>query len=604
MVARRSPKRRTTGAPEPWIRSRAWDIFYVLATPLLCLAAVAALSESLSSLDLWLGVMALGAMGHHFPGFLRAYSDPQLFRRFRTRFLLAPPLFFFAVLWFTREGLHGMILVAALWGIWHGMMQHYGFMRIYDAKLRRRDEAGARWDFVLCLCWFTALLLWSPGRLHNLLEGLYLSGLPQLPAQWVRALPSVATGLAVVASIGYLRRIARQRQAGRPPSVVKLALCAATFGFLLLAFVGMDDLLLGLAAWEIYHDIQYLAIVWIFNRRVTDAGGKSRPMRLLFRPGVPYIALYVLLCLCWGTAGFGHDWITSSDAKQLAFAFVLTSGLLHFYFDGFIWKVSEPETSAGLGLAQGRGDAGLGRPAPGGMSPLFRAAALRKHPAFQPVAYGLVVGLLYLVSPGALERGSLELTELLAESVPGSPEAALDHGVALRKKGRFAAAAERFEQALALDPGCLHANNELGILRNAEDRLDEAHRHFSRAQQTNRGYAPAWNNLAVLAARDGDAEHSESLLREALRRDPKLAPAWNNLAAVLTLQNRTAEATTALDRALELEPGHRESFANQQLLADTSLSPEELSRSLHLAVATRDRLPGPVSGRSCGGRSP
>jgi len=604
MVARKSPRKRPTGAPEPWIRSRAWDLSYILATPLLCLAAVAALSETLSSLDLWLGVMALGAMGHHFPGFLRAYSDPQLFRRFRTRFLLAPPLLFFAVLWFAREGLHGMILVVALWGIWHGMMQHYGFMRIYDAKLRRRDEASARWDFALCLSWFTALVLWSPGRLHNLLEGLYLSGLPQLPAHWVRALPEVATGLAVVASLGYLRRIAQQRQAGRPASVVKLGLCAATFGFLLLAFVGMDDLLLGLVAWELYHDIQYLAIVWIFNRRVTDAGSKSRPMRLLFRPGVPYIALYVLLCLCWGALGFGHDALESADAKQLAVAFVLTSALLHFYFDGFIWKVREPETSEGLGLALGPGDAGPPKPTPDGMSYLFRAAALRRHPAFQLVAYCLMVGLLYLVSPRALERGSLELTELLAESVPYSPEAALDHGVALRKKGRYADAAERFEQALALDPGCLHANNELGILRNAEGRLDEAHRHFSRAQQANRGYAPAWNNLAVLAAKNGDATHSESLLREALRQAPKLAPAWNNLAAVLVLQERNSEAAVALTRALALDPGHRESLANQQLLADTSLSREELSHSLHLAVASRERLPGPVSGRSCGGRSP
>ncbi len=604
MVAKKSSRPRAPATGEPWIRSRGWDLCYVLATPLLCIAAVAVLSGSLSSLDLWLGIMALGAMGHHFPGFLRAYTDPQLFRRFRTRFLLAPPLFFFAVLWFTRQGLHGMLLVVALWGIWHGMMQHYGFMRIYDAKLGRRDQAGARWDFLLCLCWFAALLLWSPGRLHNLLEGLYLSGFPPLPAQWARALPAVATGLAGVASIGYLFRVAREQQEGRPPSGHKLALCATTFGFLGLAFVGMDDLLLGLAAWELYHDIQYLAIVWIYNRRVTDTGGTSRPMRLLFRPGVPYITLYVLLCLCWGSAGFSSSLLGSEGARQLAVAFVATSALLHFYFDGFIWKVSEPATSAGLGLAQGRADAGTPRPSRDKLRRLWLVAAVRKQPAFQPVAYCIVVGLLYLLSPGALERGSLELSEILAESVPESPEAVLDHGVALRKKGRFTDAGKRFEQALALDPRCLHASNELGILRNVAGQLDAAHRHFSRAQQVNPQYAPAWNNLAVLAARNGDAKRAESLLRDALRRDPELAPAWNNLAAVLTMQGRSGEASTALARALGLAPSHRESLANQQLFADPSLDPEALSQKLRLAVAAKDRVPGPVSGRACGGASP
>ena len=35
-------------------------------------------------------VMSLGAIGHHFPGLLRAYGDRALFRRFRARFIAAP----------------------------------------------------------------------------------------------------------------------------------------------------------------------------------------------------------------------------------------------------------------------------------------------------------------------------------------------------------------------------------------------------------------------------------------------------------------------------------------------------------------------------------
>ena len=39
-----------------------------------------------------LAVAAFASIGHHLPGFLRAYGDRELFRRFRWRFLLAPPL--------------------------------------------------------------------------------------------------------------------------------------------------------------------------------------------------------------------------------------------------------------------------------------------------------------------------------------------------------------------------------------------------------------------------------------------------------------------------------------------------------------------------------
>jgi len=602
-VKKKSNRSQQAAPSTPWLQSRTWDLSYVLATPLLCLLAVFMLRGTVSSLELWLGVLAFGAMGHHFPGFLRAYTDPQLFHRFKARFLLAPPLFFATVLFFTRQGLHGMILVVALWGLWHGMMQHYGFMRIYDAKLQYRDRAGARWDLALCLCWFAALVPWSPGRLHGLLEALYLSGVPVFPRASVQALPAVATGVAVLVTGLYLRRVVQERSAGRPPNPIKLVLCAGTFGFLLVAFVVLDDLLLGLAAWELYHDIQYLAIVWIFNRKVTESGGKSRAMRLLFRPGAHYVILYVLLCIAWGSVGYASDMLSGETGRQLAIAFILTSGLLHFYFDGFIWKVREAETSAGLGL-----HAAAVAPAPVPAQQRWRlllqsSRSVREHAVFQPVLWCLVAALLYSFSASAPAHGSLELTRALAEAVPEAPEAVLDYGVALRAKGQYKEAGQRFEQALELDPNCLYANNELGILRNAEGRLEDAYQHFDRARNVNRGYAPAWNNLAVLFAKDGEAQPAETLLREAVRLDRNLSPAWNNLAAVLTLQKRERAASEALSRALSLDPRLREAVANRSLLGDSSIDFEELSSSLQLAMAASHRPQGPLSGRRCGASS-
>ena len=40
-------------------------------------------------------------------------------------------------------------LVAFVWGVWHGMMQTYGFCRIYDMKGFAGAATRARWDFWL-----------------------------------------------------------------------------------------------------------------------------------------------------------------------------------------------------------------------------------------------------------------------------------------------------------------------------------------------------------------------------------------------------------------------------------------------------------------------
>jgi len=57
------------------------------------------------------------------------------FQRFRWRFICAP-IFLIVVTPLFLSGISkGIVLVAFVWGVWHGMMQTYGFCRIYDAKV-------------------------------------------------------------------------------------------------------------------------------------------------------------------------------------------------------------------------------------------------------------------------------------------------------------------------------------------------------------------------------------------------------------------------------------------------------------------------------------
>src|SRR4051794_30042169 len=103
-----------------WVMSPAADLLLVIGAPLLSALFVLPLSELTSPATVWAIVMAFGAAGHHLPGFLRTYGDRALFRRYRLRFLLAPPIFLAASIVFSLRNLHGLALFALVWSIWHG----------------------------------------------------------------------------------------------------------------------------------------------------------------------------------------------------------------------------------------------------------------------------------------------------------------------------------------------------------------------------------------------------------------------------------------------------------------------------------------------------
>src|SRR3954451_8723542 len=115
-----------------WILSSWRDLVLYVGTPLLLIPAFALAQAKWSPQDIYLFVGAFGAMGHHLPGMIRAYGDRALFRRFRVRFLVAPLALLTVCVWASVYDIQAIQFVALAWGIWHGMMQTYGFCRIYD----------------------------------------------------------------------------------------------------------------------------------------------------------------------------------------------------------------------------------------------------------------------------------------------------------------------------------------------------------------------------------------------------------------------------------------------------------------------------------------
>jgi hypothetical protein len=162
-----APSEPAAARPKLWILSSWRDLILYVGTPFLLIPAFALAQAKWSPQDIYLFVAAFGAMGHHLPGMIRAYGDRALFERFKWRFIFAPLFLLVTCIAFFWWDLKGILLIVFVWGVWHGLMQTYGFCRIYDAKTGTFDALTRRLDFAMCLIWFTTAVVLSPYRLSD-----------------------------------------------------------------------------------------------------------------------------------------------------------------------------------------------------------------------------------------------------------------------------------------------------------------------------------------------------------------------------------------------------------------------------------------------------
>src|SRR6266487_841408 len=214
-----------------WILDSWRDLILYVGTPLLIIPLFALAQARWSAQEIYLFVAAFGAMGHHLPGMIRAYGDRALFQRFRWRFIIAP-IFLVVVcttsfLW----DLKNIVLIAFIWGVWHGMMQTYGFGRIYDAKVGSFAALTRRLDFALCGIWFATAVLLSSQRMTDTLESYYSAGGPFIPPGLLRAAQQALLPLALVVAGLFLGNFIWMWIRGKRPHPIKLVLLITSISF-------------------------------------------------------------------------------------------------------------------------------------------------------------------------------------------------------------------------------------------------------------------------------------------------------------------------------------------------------------------------------------
>jgi hypothetical protein len=407
-----------------WVLDPVQDTLLIIAAPLISLAlAVLALQRYGAERGAALVITAhvVLTVAHHMPTFIRIYGDVDLFRRFRWSFVLGPliPLAFASAMLvyinvrgYPVEYILYLYIFLALWDPWHFLRQHFGFTRIYDRNNAAPVRLASSMDWWLCTTWFVHIMVasgaWIPGLLDDLYRSARIPLLFALPPGVLEGLRLLTGTAAIVMTVVYAGYLAWCRYQGYFVSPAKLALLVCTFGVMYLTYTP-NDLILKLApAWGfkvgfatvgIVHMTQYLAIVWRYDQRIAQQGRARRGWFAWLharrgRWGILAAGLaYALFCVAYG------DVITTSHENRLLMSVLLavgfTSTLMHYYFDGFIWRVRHQQNREALDLQQ---------PADGGAAPAtqsglswWNAASVMTAPRMalrQLLYFGLPLGIL------------------------------------------------------------------------------------------------------------------------------------------------------------------------------------------------------------------
>ena len=261
----------------------------------------------------------------------RAYLNPEVFAAYKLRLTIVPVLLL-AALFMSHTILVAAAVLAVFWDVHHSAMQNFGFARIYDMKAGNAPNQLRATDLRLnWMLYVGPLAAGAALATHTVyfrqFDGTALGALTSLPG----VLDGAHEGIRLAAMLAYAGVIgwavvdyARAIRAGYRLPAHKLATLVVTGAVSVLAW-GFSPPLVALAAINLYHAVQYFALVWV------KEGGRMQGRGT---------ALRAALLFALGCALFGLAYAAAVSGKPTLFvAPFIACSLLHFWYDSFVWSV-------------------------------------------------------------------------------------------------------------------------------------------------------------------------------------------------------------------------------------------------------------------------
>ncbi len=327
----------------PWIISRRQDLIWFIGSGGIGYAALGlmALGFPLTPLQLFWFFLVDGP--HVLSTVTRTYCDSAE-RAKLGRFLWMPvPLMLIGPV-MTMGGLYALFtLLAVCWQHFHIVKQHFGFMMLYKAKLRDRNDFWLDRIFLLASL-FLPLMLFVLKTRPALTAA--LNSLPA-PLPW---LPNFSLALYGSLTLTWLIRQGEKWHKGLEMNWPKIGLLATVVPLQWLALThaaqyGPDGILRAGITLGLFHSFQYHRLMWFHNknRYSEDAAPQRYGLAAKLAPSVGvYLAIAIglhFLTTFVPQAIFPFNQVVSASVWGIAFT--------HYCLDARIWHV--------------RGDKGLAR---------------------------------------------------------------------------------------------------------------------------------------------------------------------------------------------------------------------------------------------------
>jgi hypothetical protein len=249
---------------------------------------------------------------------------------------------------------------AAAWNVWHTLMQKFGILRVYAAKsqaaVERRTPAWV--DRLLVFSWFPLLALYlGPAQREEI--GKHYKSVTQFLVPVIDVLAAVqpvllppAVLLVLFALVAFVHYERRSGVVSVPRISMAVALFALNSCFFFVAPLKVY------IAYGFSHALEYMVFVWAFLRRRYQGPLPHRPLlqRVLQHPVLAYGAFMLAIGGAFFVIEYGDNFqwhkggIRLFDVKLSSwlFSFAIWHSMVHFYFDGFLWKMRAPAVRASL----------------------------------------------------------------------------------------------------------------------------------------------------------------------------------------------------------------------------------------------------------------
>ena len=329
------------GDPARAIGGPRFDAFFFWGAPLVAALSVRAWGAFASALPpavgsaaiaLLVGGVAILTFAHLIAVVPRAYFNPEVFASNRRRLTVVPILLVAALFLSPTLLVLGAILVV-FWDVHHTAMQTFGLSRIYDMKAGnhalalRRTDLALNWGLYIGPIAAGASLLAHFVRFGQL-KTVDLGTLAAAPG----VVESHSAAIRIVAIAAWLSAILfaaaaytiESRRGYRMPAH-KAALLLST-GAVSIAAWGLMPPFMAFATVNLFHALQYFAIVWLKE-------GERIGARLRLGGGRLPLILFCALCAVFGLCYF------AAQSFNLFLAPFIACSLLHFWYDSFVWSV-------------------------------------------------------------------------------------------------------------------------------------------------------------------------------------------------------------------------------------------------------------------------